>query len=235
MKRVAIVAAMVLASVFAGCADHPRVTAPLHEASGDATIPPVMAPLVAYTGDWTNNVLSETRYALSRSRSGTSSLTRNGLYMGDWNYVSGGTDPSALQKITQKYSGPAGTGTYGFHVYAQGGWCKFFVDLVLYRSSYGLSGGYHLTLPSGYTYAQTDVRRAGPGWVIQSALPHTAIIDAPYRDASGAQIGWWVIDANWVGSGTTNMYWIAKHPLSFSTLNAYGFRAWLPSQMSLFP
>jgi len=195
-----------------------------------APIKPGAEIAAVYTGDWTNHVLSEARYALNRSRSGRSNLTYQGQFMGDWNYVTGGSDNRAYEAKRREYSGS--TGPVGFRTYELGGWCKFWADLVLYRSSYGLGNGWHLCLPSGYTYATADVRTAGPGWVLQSTLPHTAIVDAPYYAANGSRIGWWVIDSNWIGStGGQYSYWVGRHAMTFAVLQAYGFRAWKPNYM----
>lgn len=187
------------------------------------------AAAAVYSGNWAPYILSEVRYALSQNRSGTSSKTYYGKYMGDWNYVTGGTDNWAYQKVATDYSGA--TGPVGMSTYALGGWCKFFVSLVIFRSSYGLGSNYHLYLPSGYTYATTDVGSAGPGWVVQSTMPHTAIIESPHYNASGVRDGWWLIDANWVGSENGFRYYIGKHYMTDASLRANGFKAWRPNLM----
>lgn len=169
----------------------------------------------------------EMRYALSRRVDGTSGLTYQGKYMGDWNYVTGGTDNWAFDKKRAEYSG--GTGTVGFGPYGRGGWCKFFVDLLLFRSSYGLGNGYHLYLPGGYTYATVNPRYAAPGWVLQSTMPHTALVDAPHYNSAGQHDGWWVIDANWVGGN--GQFYISRHFFTFTDLDANSFKAWKPTLM----
>ncbi len=204
----------------------------------DANVP--TAALAIYSGDWTKYVLSEARYALCQNRSGSSSKFLNDQPMGDWNYTTGGSDNWAFSKVSKDYGGA--TGTVGMGTYGYGGWCKFFVSLVLFRSSYGLGNSNHLYLPTGYGYAGTDIANAGPGWVIQSTMPHTGIIDAPHYNASGVRDGWWIIDANWLGTWYSKdaygrltvphySYWIGKHFMSDATLRAKNFYAWKPNLM----
>lgn len=174
--------------------------------------------------NWSNNILSEAFYALSQSRSGTSGKAYNGNYMGDWPYPWQGDCCNALAKVTSymygsntSWRGDLGT----WNGYQQGGQCKFLVNLVLYRSSYGYPGG-HLFLPSGYSYAPHGWRSAQPGWVIQapSSRPHTAIV---VRN-NGSNLD--VIDSNWVGGA--GKYLISRHTISASTLDSWGFKSYNP-------
>ncbi len=176
---------------------------------------------------WENNVLSEVCYALSQSRSGYSTKSWNGYAMGDWPYPWQGDCCNALGKVTSYMYGGCTScrGSLGLWLgqYQQGGECKFFVNLVLYRSSYGFPGG-HLILPGGtYSYyGAQNWRNAGPGWIIQSAsMPHTAIVVANYG------YGLSVIDANWVGG--RGSYAIARHIIYAGTLDANGFVAYRPT------
>lgn len=210
---------------------------------GDTTTGRIGKPGVGQMATTTWNsppyILSEARYALSQSRSGTSTRTYNGYYMGDWNWPTGGSDNWAFEKVKKDYA--SAIGTVGMGTYEYGGWCKFFVSLALFRSSYGLGNNNHLYLPAGYTYADTDPKYAGPGWVLQSTMPHTAIIDSPHYNANGVQDGWWVIDSNWIGTTSYKdasgvwqsnySYWVGKHWMSFSTLSTKGFKAWKPNLM----
>lgn len=186
-----------------------------------------MGAALAGSVAWESRVLSEACYALSQSRSGYSNKSYGGNAMGDWPYPWQGDCCDALGVVTRKmYSVASDRGLLGLWSgqYQQGGECKFFVNLVLYRSSYGYPGG-HLILPGGtYTYSGSrDWRNAGPGWIIQSAsMPHTAIVVANY----GSSLS--VIDANWVGG--RGSYVISRHIISASTLDTKGFRAYRPHE-----
>jgi hypothetical protein len=232
-KQLKFGAIVLLGLVAAACAKLAEDTIGVKVNPQDSTVQPDVKPSAqpsaVYYGDWTNNILSEARYTLNPSRSGTSNLTYNGQYMGDWNWPTGGSDNWAFQKVSADYAGA--TGTVGFSRFEQGGWCKFFVSLVLFRCSYGLGNNYHLYLPYGYIYATIDPRNAGPGWVLQSTMPHTAIIDSPHYNSSGVRDGWWVIDSNWIGTYKNSAgqwvysYWVGKHWMSFSSLDANKFKA----------
>ncbi len=239
--RTAILALML---VVAGCGLDKTVTEPdvatQTTAQPDVIEKPGVQPSAVTSWNSPPYILSEARYTLNPSRSGTSTLTYNGQYMGDWNWATGGSDNGAFQKVSADYGGA--TGTVGFNRFEQGGWCKFFVSLVLYRCSYGIGNNNHLYLPSGYTYADTDPKYAGPGWVLQSTMPHTAIIDSPHYNPSGIQDGWWVIDSNWIGTtaikdrygkvvGYNYSYWVGRHFMSFDVLKSKGFKAWRPNLM----
>lgn len=250
MKAVTVVLIAICcvgALMIAGCSE--RITGPTADLARDSIgtviqpdviVRPDASPTAVYSGDWTNNILSEARYALNTCRCGSSTKTYSGQYMGDWNWPTGGSDNGAFQNVSRDYGGA--TGTVGMGTYEYGGWCKFFVSLVLYRSSYGLGNRYHLYLPTGYTYAGTDPRNAGPGWVLQTTSPHTAIIDSPHYNSSGVRDGWWLIDSNWIGT-TANKdangrivsynysYWVGKHWMSFTALDQKGFKAWKPNLM----
>ncbi len=197
--------------------------------------PNVQSPSTSAVGPaWEANIVSEAFYALSQSRSGGSSKTYQGYAMSDWPYPLQGDCCDALTKVTVHTYGsncPPCRGPLGLWAgqYQQCGWCKFFVNLVLYRSSYGYPGG-HIVLRTGYYWNPGyDVRNAQPGWIIQAdgpSGPHTAIVVA--------NLGWGldVIDANWVGTYRNSSgvmvysYAIARHPMSWSTLSAWGFRAY---------
>lgn len=173
---------------------------------------------------WGNNLISEAFYALCEQRSGSSHKFYYGQPMSDWEYPWRGDCCNALNRVTSLMYGSntswrGGLGTWnGFQ---QGGQCKFFANLVLYRSSYGYPGG-HLFLPSGYSYAPYGWRQAQAGWIIQapSSRPHTAIVVANH----GSSLE--IIDSNWIG-GDGN-FAIGRHWLSASTLDNWGFRAYNP-------
>lgn len=184
-----------------------------------------------YTGDWTSYVWSELAYSLNRNRTGFSTVSWKGYAMSDWAYTS--SDQWAYTQVSEYMGGSVGTTGMIRLQYTnppwswieRGGWCKFFANLILFRSSYGIGGGYHLVLPSGYSYATEDVRNARKGWVIQNpSIPHTAMV--------AENLGWGLdlIDANWVG-GNGN-YYIARHSMSWSQLA--GFKAYKPTRMVRF-
>jgi hypothetical protein len=213
---------LIVSVVNVGCG-HQLPTALSRDSVPDTISVPRPIPQPA-SANWANSVVSEACYALSQNRSGTSRLMYQGSYMGDWPYPWAGDCCNALSRVTSlMYGGNTtwrgGLGTW--NGYQQGGQCKFFVNLVLYRSSYGYPGG-HLFLPSQYGYANRSWRDAQPGWVIQAPAdnPHTALVLS-----NGG--GWLdVIDANWVaGAGR---YLISRHRLSASTLDAWGFRSYNP-------
>lgn len=183
---------------------------------------------------WEANLLSEAKYALSQSRSGYSNLIYRpsqyiSYYMSDWAYPTQGDCCDALGTVTKLMYGSTTSPSRGalgkwLGLYQQGGECKFFVNLVLYRSSYGFPGG-HLKLPGGgvYTYKNPqNWRNAQPGYILQSAsMPHTAIVVANYGS------GLTVIDANWVGG--RGSYAIARHNLSAADLDANGYSSYRPT------
>ena len=183
-----------------------------------------------YQGDWSAYILSEAFYALSQARNGTSTISINGLALGNWNYVT--SDQWAYNQVAavNGYVGSVGTTQLAGSVPAyawigQGGWCKYFASLVLFRSSYGIGGGYHLVLPSGYNYATQPVTSARPGWVIQNSTSiHTAVVVA---NLGG---GLDVIDANYIGGN--GKYCIARHPFSWAQLS--GYKAYRPVRMLRF-
>lgn len=178
---------------------------------------------------WGNNVVSEAFYSLNLYRTGSSNVIYHNLVMSDWNYVE--SDRNADKRVSWwiggcgNRGGAGGTVTFrdwngGYDVCHRGGYCKYFVNLVLYRSSYGWGGGQHLVLPSGYSYATGSVYAAQPGWVLQSSAPHTAIV---VRVMPG---GLDVVDSN--STGGNGNFAISRHEISWSTLNANGYRAYNP-------
>lgn len=179
---------------------------------------------------WGDRIVSEAFYALSQSRSGGSGQTYNGLAMGDWDYPH--SDSYALTRMTN-YIGAGNVGPLSLwkDKYRQGGWCKFFANLILYRSSYGYGNDWHLVVPGGgYTYATRSTREAQLGWVLQSAtVPHTAVVVAVY----GAGLD--VVDSNYIGSyrddKTKQMvysYALGRHMLSWSELDQKSYKSYCP-------
>ncbi|MEK7637605.1 MAG: hypothetical protein AAB402_04455 [Patescibacteria group bacterium] len=182
-------------------------------------VKPGAGTMATYGGDWSNNIISEVYYSLNKYRTGTSGVVYQGLALSDWGYAR--DDTGALNAMTiyigsGNRGGIDGTWNRG----SRGGYCKFFVDLVLYRSSYGIGGGYHLVLPAGtFNYGSYmpayGVQQATRGMVIQrgGTYPHTAIVVA--------NLGWGLdlIDSNFTG-GDGN-YVISRHALAWTDLAGY--------------
>ncbi len=198
---------------------------------------PGISPMATYGGDWSNNVLSEAFYTLDLYRTGSSTCAYNGMAMSDWVQRFGYTYPRSDAGALANVSAVIGSANVGVidgtwnGCPARGGYCKFFVDLVLYRSSYGIGNGYHLILPGGTYYyggymTPYDPHQAQPGWVIQRAgsHPHSAIV--------AANLGWGLdlIDSNYVG-GDGNFV-IARHAMSWGDLS--GFTAYRATYMRQF-
>jgi len=188
-----------------------------------------------YRANWYNNIVSEAFFALNQYRTGSSNVTYHGWAMSDWAYVE--SDRDADKRISWYIGGCVNRGQAGSYRWMRdwdgtqkkcrkGGYCRYFVNLVLYRCSYGWGGGKHLVLPrSGTSYANRNIRDARRGWVIQangSHGPHTAIVVEVYPG------GLDVVDSNWVGSEGTYRYLISRHFMSWSKLNAWGFKAYDP-------
>jgi hypothetical protein len=182
-------------------------------------------------GDWSSRVLYEARYALSASNhNGTSNNPNNTstkIY-GDWNYVA--NDAYAHSKASAEAHGTVGTvGQSGG--YYLGGWCTYFVRLVLYRATYtsfsdhytvpnyGYSGMYDPLIPGCGVMDPNPANWQG-GWVLRSG-DHYAF--AEQRVCVNGSWGWWIIDSNWVKSWT-----IGKHFFTDNQLSSGGFYGWRP-------
>lgn len=187
-------------------------------------------------GDWSSRVRWEARKALSENASGTSSwpVSNSSYWLGDWDYVA--SDGYAYQRAILEASdvGPV-TDIDNHH---RGGWCTFFVRLVLYRATYWAGYGEHLTTPAYpdglYAHVNGDYMTdrydtVQPGWIfITTITPHYAIADQ--RANVNGQWGWWLIDSNFVESTPTYRYYIGKHFMSDATLRANSYRAWRPDR-----
>ena len=227
MKRFSLFGVVVLTlglCILSGCSGDKDEGTSLEPVVGEGGGNPV--PLGQY---WGNRIVSEAFYSLNQSRTGGSNVSYHGWAMSDWNYVE--SDRDADKRISWYIGGCGNRGGAGGTVSLQdynstwktchkGGYCKYFVDLVLYRSSYGWGGNKHLVLPSGTSYATRSVYDAQPGWVLQSSMPHSGIVVARYGG------GLDVIDSNWVG-GDGN-YAISRHFMSWSELISKGFKAYNP-------
>lgn len=183
-------------------------------------------PSIAAVGPaWESYIVSEAYYALCQQRNGSSHLVYNGLAMSDWDYPH--SDSYALNRLIANYGSDTGPLGLWQSRYRQGGWCKFFVDMVLYRSSYGYPNG-HLFLPTGYVFSPAHgVGEAQPGWILQApSKVHTAIVVA--RLSNGLD----VIDANWIGTykrpdgSMAYSYAIGRHVITWQTLSDNKYAAY---------
>lgn len=190
-------------------------------------------------GDWTSRVLYEARYALNKNANGTSGVTQGSgaqqKWYGDWDYVS--SDAVALAGAQTEAAGFVGTLSPaltsiipGKSVY-RGGWCTFFVRLVLYRSTYynfvdhyttpGFPDVGLYTIQDSMTQVYSNVQS---GWVLLTPKnTHYAI--AERREIVDGNVGWWVIDSNYVCS-----YCIGRHFFSDASLKTLGYYGWKPDR-----
>lgn len=190
-------------------------------------------------GDWSSRVLWEARYALSQSANGISKLPISSIpgnnlgWYGDWDYPT--SDLKAFEQSKAEASGVVGSIGPDNYGHFRGGWCTFFVRLVLYRSSYWAGYNDHLTTPgfplSVYTIVPSMTNNYStmkPGWVFASkSAVHMAIADN--RATVDGKIGWWIIDANYVGGGN-GYFVIGKHFMSDAKLLSSGYLGWLPDR-----
>lgn len=188
-------------------------------------------------GDYSSRVRWEARYALSRSANGTSTNPYGNSWFGDWDYVA--SDSYAYNRAAAEAGwvvGGIATNTGISPARYRGGWCTFFVRLILFRSTYWTGYGQHLTTPAfpEQVYAHVDGNymtdrydTVQPGWIFVTAVnQHYAVADE--RANVNGSWGWWFIDANYVG-GNGNFY-IARHFMSDATLRANSYRAWRPDR-----
>jgi hypothetical protein len=188
-------------------------------------------------GDWCTRVVWEARHALSASASGVSNWpvsqdSYGPRWYGDWNYVA--SDAYAYGKAAAEAGGVVGgvaDASTGQH---RGGWCTYFVRLILMRATYWAGFNEHLTTPGfpGSVYSWTngasmtqDYGSMRPGFVFSSPGRHMAIADV--RATVNGRIGWYVIDANYVG-GDGNFF-IGRHFLPDTVLKANNYWGWYPS------
>lgn len=242
MKRYLVLWVMLLS----GCAvedQHSSITAPDSSRTSQPMNATNKATLQWPSGDWSGNVAWEARHAMSNRQDGTSNWPVPGdaygprwiadrCYTGAWN--GDANDPYALQQAINEsfgYVGTIGHESGGSHHLS--GWCTFFARLVLYRSSYGLGNGYHLTTPNfghgsmwdwcNSAYMTKSFESARPGWLAfhPPTGEHVAILDQ--RATVNGRDGWWVIDGNYVGG-----WLIGRHFLPMTVLKT-SYWAWAPT------
>lgn len=143
-------------------------------------------------GDWSARVLWEARYALSKSANGySSSTTGTGIYQkwyGDWDYVANDTNAKNQAEL-EAYYVVGQVGPYNGHF--RGGWCTFFVRLVLYRATYWYFNDHYTTPVYPKTvYTITDKMtkipsQFKPGWVLLTPTNiHYAIAEKEKRSTA---------------------------------------------------
>lgn len=198
-------------------------------------------------------VVLEAFYALRPSHDGGCDKTINGNCVSNWNYLN--NDPSAYGVVKgwygcyssvwttsgdgsgcannnypiSFYNNPAsyGYGTFGgsYGNIGRGGQCKYFANLILYRS--GSDQGTFPTYSNMWANTETDMTKAKEGDVIltynNGITNHVAIVVEIKKDGNGQVTGLDVIDANFVSdiSGTMNREVIGRHLFSISYLNQY--------------
>lgn len=186
-------------------------------------------------GDWSSRVAWEARRALSESANGLSNWPVGNSWLGDWNYVA--SDGYAYTMAAKEASDIGPVSDIDNH--HRGGWCTFFVRLILYRATYWAGYGEHLTTPAypaglydnvNGNYMTDRYDTVQPGWIfITTITPHYAIADQ--RANVNGQWGWWLIDSNYVETTkSTYRYYIGKHFMSDATLRANSYRAWRPDR-----
>jgi len=205
-------------------------------------------------GDWSSRVAWEAKAAFGGtayanngtlpSAGKTTSLNYDAWY-GNQDYAY--SDSYALQMASYEAGGGQWVGPLGYYdgVRYRGGECTFFVRLVLYRSSYWVGNGTHLTTmsPSVYTedssaYVTRTWSNVQPGWILISpSTPHMGVaISRAYVKTLGTNgsysWGWWIIDSNFVGNTTSDSpkytHMIGRHFMSDTYLSSKGYFAWRP-------
>lgn len=188
-----------------------------------------------------SNLTNEMKYALSKSRmDGQSSASCSGWTVADWDYVND-TSSWLPQKtkncLTKKYG--SSTGSYGYwrnkcdnnYVYmGHGGYCKFFVDLMLMRAGdVDSSSNPRYSLPSwGSMKGKTIDNSLSPGDVIFKYVPggtsHIAVVYSILStDGSGRPTQVDVVDSNYInGNG---QFILGKHKIS-SSGDFYNYLIW---------
>jgi len=198
-------------------------------------------------------VVLEAYYALNPGHYGFSSKLYNGWTVSDWNYII--TDTNAYEKVRNSiYPKPnasyptlwpvadrnlfydnwatplpanyANLNRYGFYGgYGRGGQCKFFADLILFRSGAAArrdDNTHVLPTYSDMSRSATSYKKARVGDII--FIPsngHTAIVVAILaRDSSGNVTEVDVIDSNFIGTDGNEM--IARHRIGVNYAESVG-------------
>lgn len=198
-------------------------------------------------------VVLEAFYALRPSHDGSCDKTINGNCVSNWNYLY--NDPTAyttmknyygcLSSVWTTYNDGSGCannnawvsfwanpGSYGYGTFGggygsigRGGQCRYFANLLTWRS--GSSGQIFPGYSSMWNYGNGVERNfayAVPGDILTSNPafpPHTAIVVEIKTD------GLDVIDANWLtDNNTSNREVIGRHLMKFTDINGDRFGLW---------
>ncbi|MBI4993937.1 hypothetical protein HZC33_03245 [Candidatus Wolfebacteria bacterium] len=185
-------------------------------------------------------VVLEAFYALRPSHDGSCDKTIAGNCVSNWNYLN--NDWNAYNTVKSFsayypcfssdwaynyeicYTGHSNASfyiniaTYGYYgTYGRGGQCKYFANLILYRS-----GSDQSSLPTYSVMAQnaeSDMSKTIPGDILFStSVPHTAIV------VEIKSTGLDVIDANYITDSGSDQEIIARHLLTWSQLSAGGYK-----------
>lgn len=208
---------------------------------------------------WSGNdrraVVLEAFYALRPSHDGGCDKTINGNCISDWNYLN--NDPYAYNAVKERYGSDSSVWSlfysslpsYGYSVsggsYGQvgrGGQCKYFSDLILYRSEATgrldssdrpSSTGNH-TLPSYSTMwpnTEIDLQKAKEGDIIlvynvSGYTNHVAIV-VEIKKSGNTITGLDVIDSNFISdiNGAVNREVIGRHLFQLSSIQGV-YRIW---------
>ena len=144
----------------------------------------------------------------------------NKKWYGDWDYAN--DDTTARDNADDEGYGVVGNLGYSGGYY-RGGWCTYFVRLVLYRATYWnfddhyAMHNYPYSVYGNLNNLEDDPTLFEPGWMLIDESTHYAI--AEERETINGTSGWWVIDSNWVGSHV-----IGKHFMSDAYLSSQGYR-----------
>lgn len=201
-------------------------------------------------------VVLECFYALRPSADGSCDKTINGNCVSNWNYINNDTYAYGVIKnwyscyssewVTSgdgsacyNYNAPAsfysnvasyGYGTFGgsYGSIGRGGQCKYFANLILYRS--GSDQRAFPNYATMFTNVETDMTKAVQGDVLITMnegsgynIPHTAIVVELKSDDLD------VIDANYLKDLSGTSYGrevIGRHLITWSYLQGHSYRIW---------
>ncbi|MGH7964627.1 MAG: hypothetical protein ACRERD_22920 [Candidatus Binatia bacterium] len=204
----------------------------------------------------------ESFLALRETYDGGCDQVINGNCVSSWNYLA--SDEVAYEKIKNAYGCNLASDwkqpwdycgqesrfptsffediwSYGYDGVGRGGQCKFFVNLILYRSGTDqriLPPYSHVSVRDMFDDSTTDLTRAREGDIIfrhetdvngKSSLPHIAIVVEIKRDVYGRVTGLDVIDSNYTplsDDRTRNREVIGRHLFSLSQLRTLRYRIW---------
>lgn len=137
-----------------------------------------------------------------------------------WTFSGDGSGCSYPAAPTSFYSNVAYYGYYG--TYGRGGQCKYFANLILYRS--GSDQRFMPSYANMWGNTESDLTRAVPGDILFANGFHTAIV-VEIKRTSGVVTGLDVIDANFVSDSGSNREVIGRHEFKISQIQGT-YRIW---------